>query len=65
MLSKFLMRVFIGLCFAIPFGLASSVAVQASPDVQEADLEDCTGCHNVIRADWGESAHGQSAVDGP
>lgn len=63
MLRTLLNRFLIGLCFAIPLGLASVMFVEASPGLQQPDSEDCQSCHTITYTHWEGSAHGQSMTD--
>jgi hypothetical protein len=61
---QFLRRLFIGLWLAILMGLLAGIAVAgAQPPDPQGDPEDCLGCHNIIRANWEDSAHGLAGID--
>jgi len=60
MLKKILWRLFVGICFALPFGILAAVSVQAQELDEETGKNECVGCHEITQTHWEESAHGQS-----
>ena len=61
---RWLKRVIIGLCFALPFGvMAAAVSVQAQTPEQSNTLDDCRGCHEIIETHWEESAHAKAITN--
>lgn len=63
MFKKIIWRLFVGLCFALPFGILASVSVQAQEIDEEVTKNECVGCHEITQTHWEESAHGQSFND--
>ncbi len=60
---KLLSRLFIGLCFALPFSLLTGAIVHADLRVQEAEVPNCQACHPSIQTTWETSAHGLALSD--
>lgn len=60
MFNHFVWKLFVGLCFALPFGLAGTLATQAHPTQQTTAAGECQDCHQIIREHWQASAHGQA-----
>ncbi len=58
MIARFIRMIFVGLCFALPFGLVTAVA-QAQTLQPPADGE-CQDCHEITQVKWANSAHGQA-----
>ena len=63
MLRKIVWRFFIGLCFALPFGILAAVTVHAQEIDEEVAKDECVGCHEITQTHWQESAHGQAFND--
>jgi hypothetical protein len=65
LMKKWIFRIFIGFCFAFPFGFASTFIVQAEKgfaEDSESDLE-CQTCHPAVYAAWENSHHGRALTD--
>lgn len=64
-MKKLITRLLIGLMFALPFGLVTTVWAQAdAPDTYAATPEmDCQSCHADFYETWEHSAHGQAMSD--
>jgi len=61
MIKRILVRAFIAIMFAIPFGLVAVAGVQASVNAQEDPGDkDCQDCHPSVSAVWELSHHGQA-----
>jgi len=63
MLSKFIWRFVVGLCFAFPIGILAVVTVQAQTLEEQPTQNECEGCHEIIQTHWQESAHANSVTD--
>lgn len=61
-MKRWILRLFTGLCFAIPMVLVSVAFTQASPlPVQDpVDTETCRACHASSVEAWEESTHGHA-----
>jgi hypothetical protein len=64
-MKKWMMRLLIGLIFALPFGMASTfwVRADAASDVEGKTDLDCQTCHPAIFASWETSHHGEAMTD--
>mgnify|MGYP003574002606 CR=1 FL=1 len=64
MFNRWLLRLFVGLCFALPMGILAVVTVEAQTvDEEEPSGSECEGCHEITQAHWSESAHASSVED--
>lgn len=63
MLSRWLWRFVVGLCFAFPVGILAAVTVQAQTLDEQPTQNDCEGCHEIIQTHWKDSAHANSVQD--
>ena len=63
MFSRWLRRIFIGLCFAFPFGIIAAATVEAQTVGEEPSGSECEGCHEITQTHWSESAHANSVED--
>ncbi len=64
-MKKWIIRLIVGLCFAIPMILLSFVFTQASPLPVEdpVDIEQCRACHTTTVEAWENSTHGHAYND--
>src|SRR5512140_308559 len=66
-MKRLMMRLMLGLIFAVPLMLVATVMVQASPSAaapaQEAMLSNCVVCHAEYQNSWEHGQHGQAATN--
>lgn len=66
-MKKLMIRLMLGLVFAIPLMLLATAMAQASPIVaapaREATLSNCVVCHAEYQNTWEHGSHGQSATN--
>lgn len=64
MKNRFVIRLLVGVCFGLVAGLmAVAVGEAGSPNKQGPVRTDCINCHESVVTHWGNSAHGQAAID--
>ncbi len=63
MISKLFWRLLIGVCFAVPLGLAGVAIGHASPQQQTNPEGECQDCHVIIQDHWANGAHSKATTD--
>ncbi len=64
-MKKWITRVWIGLIFAVPFGMSTTfwVNAESNANVKNNPTLDCQTCHPAVYASWENSHHGQAMTD--
>ena len=64
-MKKIVLRIIVGVLFALPFWMVTTFWVQASDqvDIDGSEDLDCFSCHPAFYNSWEQSAHGISMTD--
>lgn len=63
MISRWLWRLFVTLCFAFLLGTLAVATVEAQTIDEESSGSECEGCHEITQTHWSKSAHANSVDD--